>query len=349
MARKRLLLSVICLVLLVSLLPLAACAKTTTPAPTPVLPETVSIGTHPIGSFFNVVGSAVATITSNHTPMKATVLPVGISSWMPSMVTKEMDLGVLNSTDAGWGYLGSESYEELSGGEGFPIRLLLTGICNDVSIVVSGDCPAKKSSDLKGLSIAAGFAKAPACQLQATAVLANGGLTWDDVKLVPVAAPGASTTAVLEGRADGAGTSAVGMPAVTELAAKKGARFIALDPSPEARARTEEAYPDGLLHLVKGGTWPGVDEDSWLLRYEIYIVCHEDFPDEAAYEIIKAMWDYNDELPAIHTKFAEWTPETFASKKLTVPYHPAAVEFLKEKGLWSTELEAMQKELLSKK
>ena len=198
-------------------------------------------------------------------------MPVGIGSWMPMMVTDEIDLGVLNSTDARWGYLGIKRYKKISRGKGFPIRLLFTGLCNDVSIVVSGKCPASKSSELKGLSIAAGFAKAPACQLQTTAVLADGGLTWKDVKLVPVAAPGAAVKAVLEGRADAAGTATTGMPAVEELAAKKGARFISLDPSPEAKARALRVYPDGWFHLVKGGKYAGVEKDTWLLRYEIYM------------------------------------------------------------------------------
>ncbi|UCG63797.1 MAG: TAXI family TRAP transporter solute-binding subunit [Deltaproteobacteria bacterium] len=322
---------------------------TVVPTATAAQPKIANIGTHAVGSFFNVVGNSVGAIISKHTPIKAKVMPVGISSWMPRMATGEMDLGVLNSTDARWGYSGSESYEKLSKGKGFPIRLLLTGICNDVSIVVRGDLPVRKPSDLKGLSIAAGFAKAPACQLQTTAVLANGDLTWDDVKMVPVPAPAASVKAVLEGRSDAAGTATTGMPAVEELAAKKGARFISLDPSPEAKARALEAYPDGLFNLIKAGKYTGVDEDSWLLRYEIYVAVRKDFPDEAVREILKAMWDFNNELPSYHKKFKEWSREGYASKHLTIPYHPAAVSFLKEKGLWTKALEARQGELLAKK
>lgn len=335
---------IMCLMVVLGIVGLAV-----VPTATAAQPKIANIGTHAVGSFFNVVGNSVGAIISKHTSIKAKVMPVGISSWMPRMATGEMDLGVLNSTDARWGYLGSEKYKKMSQGKGFPMCLLLTGICNDVSIVVRGTTPAKKPSDLKGLSIAAGFAKAPACQLQPTAVLANGGLTWGDVKLVPVPAPGAGVKAVLEGRADGAGTATTGMPAVEELAAKKGARFISLDPSPEAKAKALEAYPDGWFHLIKAGKYTGVDEDSWLLRYEIYVAVRKDFPDEAVREILKAMWDFNNELPSYHKKFKEWSREGYASKKLTIPYHPAAVSFLKEKGLWTKVLEARQTELLAKK
>lgn len=313
------------------------------------LPSIVNIGTHPVGAFFHIIGTAVGAITQKHTPMKTKVMPVGITAWMPMLVTKEMDLGVLNSTDARWGYLGVEAYKDLSKGQGFPIRLLLTGICNNVSIGVPGGSPVKKLADLKGKTIAAGFAKTPAVQFQATAALANAGLTWADVKLLPVAAPGDSVKAVMEGKADAAGSVTVGMPDLTDFNAKTGGYLLTFDSSPEAKARALKVYPDGTLNLVKGGIWPGVPKDTWLLRYEIYIVVRKDFPEDAAHQIIKAMWEYNKELPPIHLMFEEWTPETFASKNLTTPYHPGSVKFLKEKKLWSKELEAKQKELLSQK
>jgi TRAP-type uncharacterized transport system substrate-binding protein len=174
-------------------------------------------------------------------------------------------------------------------------------------------------------------------------------LTWDDVKLLPVAGPGDSAKAVMEGKADAAGSMTVGMPDLTDLNAKTGGTLLTFDPSPEAKAKALKVYPDGMLNLVKGGIWAGVPKDTWLLRYEIYVVAHKDFPEDAAYQIIKAMWEFNKELPPIHLKFAEWTPETFASKNLTTPYHPGSIKFLKEKKLWSKELEAKQKELLAQK
>ena len=313
------------------------------------LPPIVNIGTHPVGSFFHIIGTATGAITEKHTTMKTKVMPVGITAWMPMMVTKEIDLGVLNSTDAKWGYFGTEAYKDLSKSQGFPMRLVLTGICNDVSMGVVGNSPVKRFADLKGKRVAAGFARTPAVQMQATAALVNAGLTWDDVKLIPVASPSDAVKAVMEGRADAVGSNTVGMPDLTDFNARTGGYLLSFDPSPEAQARTLKAYPDGMLNLVKGGIWPGVPKDSWLLRYEIYVVSRKEFPDEAAYQIIKAMWDHNKELPPFNAKFAEWTSETFASKNLTMPYHPGSIRFLKEKKLWSKELEEKHKALLAQK
>jgi len=158
------------------------------------------------------------------------------------MVTKEIDLGVCNIWDAWQGYLGGEAYEKLSKGKGFPLRLVLTGICNDIGIVAAGDSGIKTLQDLPGKRLAAGYTKVPSCQYQALSALASVGLTIDAVKLVPVPSPPAGLRAVIEGRAHAAGTATTGMPAVAELAAKRGAIILSYDSSPEAEARAYKRF-----------------------------------------------------------------------------------------------------------
>jgi hypothetical protein len=45
----------------------------------------------------------------------------------------------------------------------------------------------------------------------------------------------------------------------------------------------------------------------------------------------------------------DWIPDEFALNLVTVPYHPAAVDFYREKGLWSEELERHQEQLMELK
>ncbi len=320
------------------------------PKPTSGLPKVINIGTHRPGAFFNVVGTAVGTVVGKHTPMRTKVNPMGgPGAWMPMMVTREIDLGVCNIWDSWQGFLGGEAYEKLSKGKGFPVRLVLTGICNDISIVAAGDSGIKTLRDLPGKRLAAEYTKVPSCKYQALAGLANVGLTIEAVKVVPVPSPPAGLRAVIEGKAHAAGTATTGMPAVAELAAKRGAILLSYDPSPDAEARAYKYWPCGWLNLIKGGIYPGVDVDTWLMRYEIYVLCRADLSDDAVYAIIKAMWDYNSELAPIHPKFKEWTPETYASRKLYCPYHPGSVKFLKEKGLWTPQLDKRQNDLLAQK
>jgi len=313
------------------------------------LPKTLNIGTHPVGNLTNVAGTAVASVVNKHSQLDLKVKAVaGPTTWLPMMLTKEMEFGIFTSADAYPAYLGIEAYQKLSAGKGYPIRLAVTGMILTLGTVVPGDSPAKSIPELKGLRVCGGYANVPSAKVAQEAALANGGLTWNDVKVVPVPHPGAAVKAVIEGRADAAWAS-LGMPAVRELAAKKGARFLSLDTSDEALARKDKIHPYSFPQLVKGGRIPGADVDTWMMGIENYVVCRADIPDHAVYEINKVLWDHLTELGEFHRILKSWTQKSYVSKKLFTPYHPGSITFLKEKGLWTDKLEARQKELLDMK
>jgi len=310
---------------------------------------TNNIATHPVGNLTNVAGTAVAAVVNKYSPIQLQVKAVaGPTTWLPMMVTKEIELGIFTSADSHPAYLGQGAYEKLSGGNGFDIRLAATGMVLSLGTIVSGSCPAKTIPELKGLRVCGQYANVPSARIAQEAALANGGLTWDDVKMVPVPHPGAAVKAVMEGRADAA-WAAVGMPAVRELASKRGARFLSIDISPEAVARKDKIHPYSFPKLVKGGRTPGADVDTWVMGIENYVVCRTDIPDDVIYEINKALWNHCDELGTFHRNLKSWNQKNFVSSKLFTPYHPGAVKFLKEKGLWSEKLEARQQELLEMK
>ena len=313
------------------------------------LPKALNIGTHPVGNMVNVVGMAVASVCSKYIPIQFKVKAVaGPATWMPMIMTQEIDLGILSTSDAFPAYLGLETYEKLSSGKGFPVRVVVNGPIFTFGSIVRGDGPIKTILELKGLRVCGRYANVPSAHINQEAMLANGGLSWDDVKMVPVPDPAASVKLVMDGRAD-AGWATIGMPVVRELAAKRGARFLGLDISPEALARKEKIQPYSFPYLIKAGSTPGVDKDTWLMGTELYVVCHTDLPDNVIYEINKAIWDHFDELYSFHPTLKSWDQKNFASRKLFTPYHPGAVKFLKEKGLWNEKLESRQQELITAK
>jgi TRAP transporter TAXI family solute receptor len=309
----------------------------------------LNIATHPVGNLTNMAGTGVAAVVNKYSPVQLKVKAVaGPTTWLPMMGSREIELGIFASADAYPAYLGEEAYEKISGGKGFDIRLAGTGMVLSLGTIVSGSVTAKTMAELKGLRVCGSYASVPSAQVAMTAVLANGGLTWDDVKMVPVPHPGAAVKAVMEGRADAAWAS-LGMPAVRELDAKRGARFIGLDISPAALARKDKYHPFSFPVLHKAGTAPGLAADTWMMGVENYMACRSDIADEDIYQINKALWEHYEELGAFHPMLKSWNQKNFVSKKLFIPYHPGAIRFLKEKGLWTDALEARNKELLAMK
>jgi TRAP transporter TAXI family solute receptor len=313
------------------------------------LPPILNVGTHPVGSFFNVVGTAVATVVGKHTAMKTTVKPMaGPTAWYPLLVSKEIDLGVLNMWDAEKGYLGEYAYKKLSQEKGFPARLIAISINNSIGLVVPADSGIFKYSDLKGKRVA-GNLPTPSLQLQTEALLANGGVSWSEITPIPVSSVAEGVKVVIEGRSDSSATCAIGMPITEELNAKKGARILPLDPSPEAVKRVRTKFPGYPVKVTPGPGRTGVEKEQYLWAYDIYLIAREDLSEQAAYQVAKALWENYKELGAIHALLKDWTTDKFITQEALIPYHPGTIKFYKEKGVWTSEMEKLQEALLAKK
>ena len=318
-------------------------------APAEQLPPILNVGTHPVGSFFNIVGTAVATVVGRNTAMRTTVKPMaGPSAWYPMISSQEIDLGVLNNWDAEKGYLGESVYGKLSEGKGFPVRLIAISVNNAIGLSVAADSGIYKYSDLKGKRVA-GNLPTPSLQLQTEALLANGGVFWSEIKAIPVSSVAEGVKVVIDGRSDASATCTIGMPIIEELQAKKGARILPLDASPEALNRVKAKFPGYPTKVTPGHGRTGVEKEQYLWAYDIYLIGREDLPDEAAYQVVKALWENYKDLGSIHVLLKDWTPDRFATKEALVPYHPGSIKFYKEKGVWTDEMAKLQESLLAKK
>lgn len=308
----------------------------------------ISIGTHPIGSFFNSIGTAVAKVVGDNCPMRTTVKPMkGPVAWYPYMQRKAVDLGVLNMWDAEKGWLGESIYDKISQGKGFPVRLIAVSVYNSTGFWVAKNSGIEKISDIKGKRVCGKY-PTPSLHFQAECYLANGGLTWDDVVLVPVNSIAEGIRMVIEGRAD-ASAGALGMSVVEELNAKKGARILPIDNSAQAVSRTRKSFPGYPVKETPGPGKTGVEKEQYLWAYDTYLICRESMPEEEVYKIVEALWNHHEDLGKIHKRLKAWTPDKFVSAQASVPYHPGAVRFYKEKGAWTPEMETLQSSLLKKK
>jgi len=269
--------------------------------------------------------------------------------WMPLTLTKEIDLGIAGAPAIQDAYQGTFVFEDIaakSGVKGFPIRLVTVGSALRTNVLVRGDNPAQTIQDLKGGKHAT-FRAGTHFQSYNDAQLANGGLSSDDIIQVPVSNPIESAKAVMEGRAD-SGQLAVGAPIATEAVAKVDARWIPLDPSPEAVKRMREFSPSCYVAEVPGGVHIGVPESQYMFHVDFVFAAREGVSEAAVYELTKALWEHNDELQGKPALF-EWTTDKFLSTVNGIPYHSGAIKFYKEKGLWTTEMEGFQKAVLAKK
>jgi TRAP-type uncharacterized transport system substrate-binding protein len=132
-----------------------------------------------------------------------------------------------------------------------------------------------------------------------------------------------------------------------EADAAVGIRFLSLDCSKLGEERIKKAIPGYYLSTVKGGSSSGILEDTCAFTYDIYLVGHAKLPDAVVRNVLQAIWVNIDKLPQFHPGFAEWTKARAVDAEVTIPYHPAAMRYFKDAGVWPAKMDEAQKKLLA--
>lgn len=328
---------------------LAAALIVPGPAQAQQLPRSVTIGTNTPGTLFYSLASGLAKVVSGTSPVQASVQPYsGTSTFLPLVNNGELDFGLVNGVDMGMAYAGPKL--QVGGRNPFPhspnTRLLMRGSPLRTSAVVRKDSGIKSMQDVKGKRATGEYPAHLAVWYNMFGILASAGLTWNDVKVVPVPAVNDGIDALIQGRAD-VSTHALGSAKMKEADAAVGVRYISIDCSPEGEKRMRTAVPGYYPTRLKAGASTGVIEETCFETYDIYFATHKAASDQVVTAVLKALWDNIDQLKPLHPGFAEWTRERAASAEVTIPYHPAAIKFYQEKGVWKKEMDQAQQKLLS--
>jgi TRAP transporter TAXI family solute receptor len=314
------------------------------------LPKSAVIGTNPAGTVFYALAGGVAKVASEATPLQVNIQPyTGTSTFLPLLNNAELDFGIVNAVDMGMAYLGPQKLK-VGGKNDFQhspnLRLVMRGAPLMVGLLVKKDSPLKSVHDIKGKRVTGEYPAHQAVWFNMYGALATGGLTWKDVKVVPVPAVNDGVDALVQGRAE-VTTGALGMAKIREADASVGVRHLSHDCSPEGDKRLREAVPGYYSRIVKAGTLPAVVEDTCAIAYDIYFATHKSASDQLVNAILKAVWDNEEKLKPIHAGFREWTNERAVAPDVTIPYHPGAIKFYQEKGAWKKEMDEAQKKLLA--
>lgn len=315
----------------------------------PASAQTASIGTNPAGSVFYAIGSGLAKVTAEHTPIRISVQPyTGTSTFVPLLDSGELDLGVNNAVDMGLAYRGPNY--KIGGRNPFPhapnLRLVMRGAPLMVAAVVRRDSPIKTMADVKGKRVTGEYPANLAIWYNIFGELASAGLAWNDVRVVPVPGLNEGIDALVQGRAD-VSSYALNAAKIREADSSVGVRHLSIDCSPEGEKRLRSTVPGYYPRRVKKGEAVAVTEDICAIAYDVYVVAGKGVSDAILDGVLRAAWEHGDKLLPIHVIFKEWTRDRMASPDVTMPYHPTAIRFYKERGVWTAEHDQAQQRLLS--
>lgn len=230
-----------------------------------------------------------------------------------------------------------------------PMRIVMTSIADsNLGIGVAADTGVKTLADLKGKRVAKVKAAA-ALNYNVEALLAAGGLTWDDVEVVEFPGFGASWDGIINNEVDAAFALMTTGRAYQLEASPRGLIWPEL-PQDDAEGwkRLTEKAPYFVYNVGTEGAAVSTDKPHHGALYpmpQLMVYASQDA--DLVYAMTKAMVDlypaYKDGAPGA----AGWALER-QNFTWAVPYHDGAIRLFKEKGVWTDAMQAHNDRLVAR-
>jgi TRAP transporter TAXI family solute receptor len=302
----------------------------------------ITIASNPPGTNVYAVSAALAKLLQEKLGRRSTIQPrAGSSAYIPLLERGDVELGLNTNIDGYLAFRGLPPYAA-------PMRHLRTlGMMFplDITFMVRADSGMERIEDLRGKRVVVTMRANVALEQLHRALLATGGLSFDDID--PMTVPGVpeGVTALQEGRADavpiGIGT-ALGLQANASWPA--GIRYLTMG---QDETRLPEIMPGTRVTTIEPGpNTVGVPVAIRVSRVPDMLNTGTDLSDDDAYAIVRIMHENWGALRADVTQLAGVSVDDLAPSDNMHPYHPGAVRYLEETGLWTEAHAANQAALL---
>jgi hypothetical protein len=295
--------------------------------------QTVGMATSPAGSLYHTQGSAMAPILKDKGNIEVRIQPFSSPNiHLPAINAGQIEFGLANIYEL---YLAVQGGDFYKGKKNENLRLVtITGPLRS-AIFVKKDSPAKKLADIKGMRMVWGFAQQNIIMPLIMAHFDAVGLTEKDITPVnvPTVVRGADDFAA--GKAD-AFFFALGSAKVTEVdAAVGGLRAFPLPDGPATQAAFKKHFPPAYTQTVNPAPGlAGIAEPTPIMAYDAVMVTHAAAPENVIYNMTKALHENAEAVAKSSPTLRGFSTAGMAKKTDLAEYHPGAIKYYKEKGLW---------------
>jgi len=283
------------------------------------------------GALMHSLATALAKVANEKAGVKATVQPFASTNvYIPAIDTGELQFGFGNMYETMLAYEGKDYF---AGRPNKNLRVVAIGITHRNILYVRKDSPFHKIADLKGHRSPDGYSSQKIMLPIYDGYFATAGFTRADMKPVYVPTVVGGADALATGKAD-LFIFATGSAKVREVDASVGLRALSIENTPQSLAAMRKYFPVAYLKLEKPGPEaPGVLEPVYAFTQDGVLLSSSKVSDDLVYKITKAMYENKADLVATFPGFNDFEPEDMA-KNIPVPYHPGAIKFYQEKGMW---------------
>ena len=293
----------------------------------------LSVGTAPPGGAFFVVGGAIAQVVSNHTSdlnwEVSAEATKGTQENIRRLGKGELEFALANAAISYFAVRGEGAWKREQ-----PIRAVMTLAPNVALFITPQSSGVKKISDLKGKRAVVGPAGA-GFEYFLEPILAAHGVSYQDFTplhntqagAVDMLADGSAAAAFLGG--------AVPTASITRASASQNIFFIPFDDA--AKQSLFENYPFFNAVVIPSGTYRGQDEPFHGMNVgAMHLIAAANLDVETVYQFTKVLYEQRAEVVKTHPAGKAINPKNVV-KDTGTPFHPGAMRYYKEIGIWPDE------------
>jgi TRAP transporter TAXI family solute receptor len=318
---------------LTSLLAGAALAASFSAGPAAAAGKTLTFASLPQGAILHLLSTIASKMLIDKTDIRVSVVPMrGTEAVIGALNAGRADFAFNDVTQIAAAINGEEAWK---GRATKNLRAVAKIVTFPTAFMVKKNSPIKSIADLRGKRVPSGWRAFRQSIALMGASLAAGGLTWKDVKGVPTIGLITAADDFKAGKTD-AGYIAPLAPKVREVdSAVGGIRFLSIGHGPAQLKAVKSVRKDFYIITVKPAPHiPGVAVPTDMLAFDNALVAGAHVPDDVVYKVAKAFAENKAMLVKGHPMFRGFFPKRAAKKFSVLKYHPGAIKYYKEKGLW---------------
>ncbi len=295
--------------------------------------QTVGFATLPPGTILHAQASVIAKVVQDNSKLQVRVIGYGGDTGILDAVnSKKDDFWVLDVGESADALHGRGTWK----GNAKPsLRTAITLYGFQMAFWVKKDSNINSIADLKGKRVPSEWVQQTGVIPHTTAVLAAGGLTYNDVVKVPEVNVVRAADDFKAGKLDLL-FFAVGAPKVQEVAAAVGGlRLLPMNPLPDSEKRMRSVRPEYYFSTVNPAPHiAGIDKPSPVQTIDVVIGVGSHVPDDVVAQFVKAMRENKKALAAGHPNFNRFDETEAGKLQPSLPHHPAAIKYFREVGIW---------------
>ena len=291
----------------------------------------LSIATGGTGGVYYPLGGGLANLLSKYVPgMQATAEVTGGSVDNLKLIASGKPYIAFSMADAG-----QDAYrdEDKFKGNKVPLRTLMILYPNRMHVVSIEGTGVTTMADLKGKRVSTG-SPGSATEVMAFRVIEAAGLDKDRDMTRERLGVAESVNAIKDRKID-AFFWVGGLPtaAVTDLANTPGIKIRMIDHASTVAAMNRKYGQLYVEDVIPKATYRGMDADNRQATVWNILVSHQNLSDQAAYNIVKTIFDKRSDLIAVHKEAENFKLENQKAAASPIPFHPGAAKYFAERGV----------------